>query len=344
MSIEKKNNELLRNLVSVIEESRKRVAFAINSELTLLYWNIGKLINDDILNNERAEYGQKIIEELSAELTNRYGKGYTRRNIHNFLKFNELFPDIQIVHTVCAQLTWSHLRNIIYVCDNLKREFYTQMCIHERWSVRTLQERMNSMLYERTAISKKPEQTIINELELLKNEQRLTPDLIFRDPYVLDFLDLKDTYSERDLESAILMNLQQFITEMGTEFAFLARQKRIIIDNEDFYIDLLFYHRGLKSLIAIDLKLDKFKAAYKGQMELYLRWLERNEEREGENKPIGLILCAEKSPEQIKYLMIDENEHIKVSEYATTLFPKDILQQKLEKAIELAQNNLDRKY
>jgi predicted nuclease of restriction endonuclease-like (RecB) superfamily len=343
MSIEQINKALLHNLISVIEESRKRVALAINSELSLLYWNIGKLINNDILNKERAEYGQKVIEELSTELTDRYGKGFSKRNIHNFLKFNEVFPKYEIVQTLSAQLTWSHIYSIIYVSDNLKREFYTQMCIHERWSVRTLQERMNSMLYERTAISKKPEQTIINELKLLKSEQKLTPDLIFRDPYVLDFLDLKDTYSERDLESAILMNLQQFITEMGTEFAFLSRQKRIIIDNEDFYIDLLFYHRGLKSLIAIDLKLDKFKAAYKGQMELYLRWLERNEQREGENKPIGLILCAEKSPEQIKYLMIDENEHIKVAEYATTLFPKDILQRKLQKAIELAQNSLDRK-
>jgi hypothetical protein len=168
----------------------------------------------------------------------------------------------------------------------------------------------------------------------------MSPELTFRDPYFLDFLGLHDTYSEKDLESAILANLQKFITEMGTDFAFLARQKRIIIDDEDFYIDLLFYHRGLKSLVAIDLKLDKFKAAYKGQMELYLGWLEHNEMREGENKPIGLILCSEKSPQQINYLMLDNHEQIKVAEYITMLPTKSILELKLKQAIELAENSL----
>ena len=217
------------------------------------------------------------------------------------------------------------------------------MSIHERWSVRTLQERMDSMLFERTAISKKPEETIINDLALLKNEKQISPDLTFRDPYFLDFLGLHDTYSEKDLESSILAQLQNFITEMGSEFAFLARQKRITIDDEDFYIDLLFYHRGLKSLVAIDLKLGKFKAGYKGQMELYLRWLEKNEQKEGENKPIGLILCSEKSPEQINYLMLDNDEQIKVSAYLTQLPEKKLLLEKLEKAIAIAENNIKNK-
>lgn len=340
MELKKRNTELLRALVSIIDESRKRVAVNINSELTLLYWNIGKLINEDILKNERAEYGKQVVKEVSKALTERYGRGFSKRNIHNFLKFNEIIPNYQIVQTLSAQLSWSHLYSIIYIPDELKREFYIQMCIHERWSVRTLQERINSMLYERTVISRKPEETIKQDIKLLKDEKRLTPDLVFRDPYILDFLGLKDTFSEKDLESAILYNLQSFITEMGTEFAFLARQKRIIIDNEDYYIDLLFYHRSLKSLIAIDLKLDKFKAQHKGQMELYLRWLEQNEQREGENKPIGLILCTEKSPEQIKYMMIDENEQIKVAEYVVKLLPKEVLQQKLNKAIELAEYSL----
>jgi len=142
--------------------------------------------------------------------------------------------------------------------------------------------------------------------------KKISPDLIFRDPYFLDFLGLHDTYSEKDLESMILTHLQYFITEMGSDFAFLARQKRIIIDNEDHYIDLLFYHRALKSLVAIDLKIGKFKAGYKSQMELYLKWLENNEQKDGENQPIGLILCSEKSPEQIKYLMLENNPNIKV--------------------------------
>lgn len=171
----------------------------------------------------------------------------------------------------------------------------------------------------------------------------MSPDLTFRDPYFLDFLGLHDSYSEKDLESAILANIQGFITELGTDFAFLARQKRITIDNEDFYIDLLFFHRGLKCLVAIDLKLDKFKAAYKGQMELYLRWLERNEQREAENKPIGLIMCSEKSTEQINYLLLDNDKQIKVSEYSTILPTKEILEYKLQKAIELAENSLSRR-
>jgi predicted nuclease of restriction endonuclease-like (RecB) superfamily len=212
------------------------------------------------------------------------------------------------------------------------------MTVHERWSVRTLQERMDSMLFERTAISKKPEQTIVNELKILETEKKISPDLAFRDPYFLDFLGLHDSYSEKDLESSILAQLQYFITEMGSEFAFLARQKRIIIDNEDFYIDLLFYHRGLKSLVVIDLKLGKFKANYKGQMELYLRWLEKNEQKEGENRPIGLILCSEKSSEQINYLMLDNDEQIKVAEYLTLLPEKKLLLEKLEKAIAIAEN------
>lgn len=334
------NDNLLQSIVSLIDGTRQRVAQTVNSELTLLYWNIGKQINEDVLKNGRADYGKTIIPILSKELSNLYGTGFNKRNLQSFIKLNAVIQQVEILHTLCAKLSWSHIRELIYINDDIKREFYTQLCIHERWSVRTLQDRMGSMLFERTAISKKPEKTILNDLELLKNEKQISPDLTFRDPYFLDFLGLHDSYSEKDLESSILANLQHFITEMGTEFAFLSRQKRIIIDNEDFYIDLLFYHRGLRCLIAIDLKLDKFKAAYKGQMELYLRWLEHNEQREGESKPIGLILCTEKSPEQINYLMLDNDEQIKVAEYLTKLPAKNLLEQKLRKAIELAENSL----
>ncbi|TCN56584.1 DUF1016 domain-containing protein [Flavobacterium circumlabens] len=332
--------ELLNSIVGLIDQTRHFVAKTVNQELTLLYWKIGKTINEEILKNDRADYGKKLIKNLSEDLFNRYGSGFNKRNLHSFIKLNSIIPDITIVHTVCAQLSWSHIRTLIYIENNIKREFYVQMSIHERWSVRTLQERIDSMLFERTAISKKPEETIINDLELLKTEKQISPDLIFRDPYFLDFLGLHDSYSEKDLESSILAQLQNFITEIGSEFAFLARQKRITIDDEDFYIDLLFYHRGLRRLVAIDLKLGKFKAGYKGQMELYLRWLEKNEQKEGENKPIGLILCSEKSPEQINYLMLDNDEQIKVSAYLTQLPEKKLLLEKLEKAIAIAQNNI----
>ena len=330
--------KLLNSIIGLIDQTRYIVAKTVNQELTLLYWNIGKIINDDILKNDRADYGKKLILNLSDELSNRYGSGFNKRNLHSFIKLNIVFQDITIVHTLCAQLSWSHIRNLIYIENPIKREFYIQMTVHERWSVRTLQERMHSMLFERTAISKKPEQTIVNELKTLETEKKISPDLAFRDPYFLDFLGLHDSYSEKDLESSILAQLQYFITEMGSEFAFLARQKRIIIDNEDFYIDLLFYHRGLKSLVVIDLKLGKFKANYKGQMELYLRWLEKNEQKEGENRPIGLILCSEKSSEQINYLMLDNDEQIKVAEYLTLLPEKKLLLEKLEKAIAIAEN------
>lgn len=333
-------SELLDSIIGLIDKSRHFVAKTVNQELTLLYWKIGKNINDEILKNDRADYGKKLILNLSIKLSEHYGSGFNKRNLHSFIKLNTIFQDITIVHTVCAQLTWSHIRTLIYIENNIKREFYIHMCIHERWSVRTLNQRIDSMLFERTAISKKPEQTIAQDLMLLKNKKQISPDLTFKDPYFLDFLGLHDSYSEKDLESSILAHLQNFIIEMGSEFAFLARQKRITIDDEDFYIDLLFYHRGLKRLVAIDLKLGRFKASYKGQMELYLRWLEKNEQKEGENKPIGLILCSEKSPEQINYLMLDNDEQIKVSAYLTQLPEKKLLLEKLQKAIAIAENNI----
>jgi len=332
--------ELLDSIIGLIDQTRHFVAKTVNQELTLLYWKIGKKINEDILKNDRADYGKKTIQSLSSELSKRYGIGFSKRNIHSFIKLNTVFQDLTIVQTLSAQLSWSHLYSILSIENAIKREFYIQMSVHERWSVRTLQERIDSMLFERTAISKKPEQTIINDLALLKSEKQISPDLTFRDPYFLDFLGLHDSYSEKDLESSILAQLQNFITEMGSEFAFLARQKRITIDDEDFYIDLLFYHRGLRRLVAIDLKLGKFKAGYKGQMELYLRWLEKNEQKEGENKPIGLILCSEKSSEQINYLMLDNDEQIKVSAYLTQLPEKKLLLEKLERAIAIAENNI----
>ena len=334
---------LLNILVTMINATRKRVAVTVNQELTLLYWNIGKTIRTEILNNKRADYGKSIIDDLSIELTNIFGKGFSKRNLHNFIKFCDLFQDKEIVQTLSAQLTWSHITILLHIDNSIKREFYIQLCKHELWSVRTLQERIDSMLFERTAISKKPEKTIIKELESLKNSKKMSPDLVFRDPYILDFLDLKDTFSEKDLENSILARLQYFLTELGSDFAFIARQKRIVIDDEDFYIDLLFYHRSLRCLVVIDLKLGKFKASYKSQMKLYLKWLEKYEQKKGENKPIGLILCSEKSPQQIQYLLLDKDKHIKIAEFTTQLPDKNLLKEKLNKAIELANYYLNDK-
>lgn len=333
-------NPLFSKIAALIQESKQRVAISINSELTMLYWNIGKHIKTEILNNKRADYGKKTVTTLSQLLTETFGKGWSKRQLQNCLRIVETFPDKQIMHALRAQLTWTHIRTIMYIENKLKRDFYIELCKNERWSSRQLDERIASMLYERTAISKKPDETIKQDLQLLKDEQKLSPDLVFRDPYVLDFLGLKDTYSEKDLETAIISELQRFILELGNDFAFLARQKRITIDNEDYKIDLLFYHRKLKCLIAIDLKLDKFKASYKGQMELYLRWLKKYEAVKGENSPIGLILCADSNKEHIELLRLDESK-IKVAAYLTELPPIKLLQEKLHKAISIARDKLE---
>jgi predicted nuclease of restriction endonuclease-like (RecB) superfamily len=253
-----------------------------------------------------------------------------------------MYPDQEIVHALREQLSWTHIRIILSIKEEIKREFYLQLCIKERWKTRHLEERIASMLFERTALSKKSEELIRKELKVLKSEGTVSSDLVFRDPYVLDFLGLKDTYSESDLEFAILRQLQSFITELGSDFAFIARQKVITIDKEDFRIDLLFFHRGLRRLVAIDLKLDKFKAAYKGQMELYLKWLDKYERKPGEECPIGLILCAQKQHEQIELLELDKGG-IRVSEYLTQLPSRELLSQKLKMAIQMARSQTKQK-
>jgi predicted nuclease of restriction endonuclease-like (RecB) superfamily len=330
---------LLEDLRELIDSARKSVAKTINSTMTLLYWQIGKRIYTEILNENRAEYGKQIVINISEELTLLYGKGWSPRQIRYCLQIAELFPESEILHTLCAKLSWSHIRLLIRIEDTLKRDFFTELCKLENWSVRQLQERINSMLYERTAIAKKPKELIKNDLKQLQDEDKLSPDLVFRDPYFLDFLGLASEYSEKDLESAILVELQKFITELGQDFAFLARQKRISIDNRDYYIDLLFYHRRLKSLVVIDLKLGDFEAGYKGQMELYLRYLEKFEQVEGENSPIGLILCAGKNAEHIELLGLDKS-NIRLAEYLTQLPPKEILQAKLHQSLEIARHRL----
>ena len=326
---------LYHNVSDLIETTKKKVYHAVNTEIVLLYWNIGKTIKEDIIRGERAGYGEKLIEELAKELSDQYGKGYSKRNLFRMIKFYESFMDCEIVTTVSAQLTWSHFVELISIEDDLKREFYATICSNERWSVRTLRERKSSMMYERTAISKKSELTITNDLKLLREEHKMTSDLFFKDPYVLDFLGLEDTYSEKDLENAILSELEKFILEMGIDFAFLGRQKRITIDNKDYYIDLLFYHRRMKRLIVIELKLEEFKPEHKGQVELYLRWLNKYEKMDGEESPLAIILCAEKSSETIELLELGSSG-IHVAQYLTQMPSKEMFEDKLRKAIQKA--------
>jgi len=330
---------VLVDIRQLIELARQRAAAAVNAELALLYWQIGRRIQIEVLQGQRAEYGKQIITTLAQQLTADYGKGWSEKQLRHCLRAAETFTDEIIFSTVRRQLSWSHIKTLMYLDDSLKRDFYLEIARLEGWSSRQLQERINSQLFERTAISKMPEETIRHDLELLRNQGQLSADLAFRDPYLLDFLGLADTYAEKDLEASIVAELQRFIIELGSDFAFMARQKRISIDNRDYYIDLLFYHRRLKCLVAIDLKIGEFEAAYKGQMELYLRYLEKHEQLDGENTPIGLILCTGKNHEHVELLQLDKS-NIRVADYLTLLPPKEVLEAKLHSSIEIARQRL----
>jgi len=331
---------LLEDLRRMIEETRQGVAATVNAAISVLYWNVGRRIREDILQEKRAEYGWQILPTLSAKLTVEYGRGWNERNLAYMVRFAETFPDETILHTLCAKLSWSHFRLLVGMDDRLKRDFYAEMCRIEGWSTRTLEKKIGSMLFERTALSRKPEKLIEQELRLLRETDNLTPELVFRDPYLLDFLGLKDTFAEKDVEAAILREMEAFILELGVGFAFLERQKRITLDGDDFYLDLLFFHRRLRRLVAIELKLGEFKPAFKGQMELYLRWLDKYERREGEDTPLGMILCAGKKQEQIELLELGHSG-IHVAEYLTDSLPKEVLQEKLHKAIAIARKRLE---
>jgi predicted nuclease of restriction endonuclease-like (RecB) superfamily len=330
---------LLTDVRQLILSAREGIARTVNAGLALLYWQVGDRIRREVLQEKRAAYGEEIVATLSHKLTDEFGRGWERSALSRMIRFSEAFPDFEIVATLSQQLGWSHFVEIVPMKDNLKRDFYAEMCRIERWSVRKLREKIGGMLFERTALSKKPAKLAEQELQKLRAEDQLTPDLVFRDPYFLDFLGLKGAFHEKDLEAAIIRDLEAFLVELGGDFAFLARQKRIVVDGEDFYLDLLFYHRGLRRLVAIDLKLGRFAPADLGQMEFYLRWLKKHEMRPGEEEPLGLILCAEKSDERVEIFEL-ESRGIRIAEYLTELPPRDLLAKKLHDAVRLARERL----
>ena len=330
---------LLSEVREMILTTRLTVAQGVNAALVLLYWKIGERIRRDILKEKRAGYGEQIFHSLSGKLTAEFGRGFTKTNLFNMVRFAEVFSDPKIVHALSGQLSWTHLRRIIYLDDPLKRDFYAEMCRIEKWNTRTLNQKVQSMLFERTALSKKPAKLIAMELKKLREEDKLSPELVFRDPYLLDFLRLKDTYAEKDVEAAILREMEAFILELGVGFAFVERQKRMQIDGRDYYLDLLFYHRKLRRLVAMDLKIGDFEASDKGQMELYLNWLKRNECEPIEAEPLGLILCAGKTDQHVELLEL-EKSRIHVATYWTKVLPKKLLEQKLHDAVVLARARL----
>lgn len=331
---------LMQDLRQIIEQARGHVATTANYEQTMMYWYLGERINRDILGNQRAEYGKQIVAQVARQLQEEYGKkGFDEKSIRRMMQFATLFPEEQIVARLARQLFWSHFIEVLPLKDSLQREFYITMAASGRWGRDRLRKEIDGMLFERTAISSKPEELIKKELSSLRDDNVMSPDLVFKSPYFLEFTGLKDMYSEKNLEDCLVAHLEQFILELGNGFCFIARQKRMIIDGEDFKLDLLFYHRRLHRLIAIDLKLGRFKAEYKGQMELYLRWLERNEMELDENTPLGLILCTEGSEEQIELLQLD-NAGIKVAQYMTELPPREVLQQQIQKSLAAAKARL----
>jgi len=341
MELENYKQQLYSDICQLVEEARSFVANTSNKTITLLYWKIGERINNDLLDNQRAGYGKQIVSQLATRLQQLYGKrGFQERNIRRMMQFAELFPDFQIVSEVATQLSWSHFIELFTIKDNLQRDFYTQMAQYEKWGTKQLRAKIDGMLYERTIISGKPDEVIKTELTNMQKGENFSPDLVFKSPYFLDFTGLKGMYSEKNLEDSLIVSLEQFIMELGVGFTFVERQKRMIIDGEDFNLDLLFFHRKLKRLIAIELKLGKFKATYKGQMELYLRWLDKYEKQAGEETPLGLILCAEGGHEQIELLQLDK-AGIKVAEYLTELPDRQLLKDKLHKELELKRQLFD---
>ena len=326
---------LVSDLRQLIAEARRHAAAVVNVGLTVLYWQVGRRISKELLGGDRAAYGETLIAQVAEGLTGDYGRGFTRKNLWRMVQFADTFPDAEIVATLSRQLSWSHFRELLPLRQPFQREFYAEMCRVEGWSVRTLHERIESMLYERTALAKQPDKIIEREIATLRSKGEISQTLILKDPYILDFLELDDRYLERDLEDAILRELELFLLELGAGFSFIARQKRIQLDGVDFYIDLLFYNRKLRRLVAIDLKQTGFKPEYKGQMELYLRWLARYETEVGEESPLGIILCTDKSTEQIELLELD-SAGIHVAEYLTILPPAADLRRKLHEAIRKA--------
>ena len=323
-----KNQNLFVEIKDMIEQTRNAVRQKVNAGITIMYWNIGNRVNKELLKQERAEYGRQIVSTLSKDLVAQFGKSFELRNLRRMMQFAEQFADLEIVSTLSTQLSWSHFVELLPIKEVEKRYFYAKKITEGHWSVRHTRKQIEQKVFERTSIANEQLPQVIDEAINT-----------FKDPYFLDFLGLKEGYLEEDMELAILKEIELFILELGVGFTFVERQKRMIIDGKDFYLDLLFYHRDLQRLVAIDLKLGSFKAGYKGQMELYLRWLEKYDKKPNEQYPIGLILCAEASKEQVELLEMHK-DGIMVAEYWTELPPKKLLEEKIHKAFVEAKERL----
>ena len=338
-SLEKVSESLYKGVSDIIDHARQEVVVYVNKQSNMMFWHIGHYINEDLGYKRYSAYGSKILATLSQRLTERYGKGYTYSAVTRMMKVARYYSNEEMFATLSQTLTWGHFLELVTIENDTKRLFYQQMGIVEHWSIRQLREKEDAMMYERSLIAVKPEDEITNTLENM-TPAHMNPDVVLRNSYVLDFLGLSGYYSEEELEDAISKQLEDFILELGQGFAFLERQKRFTIDGTDYYLDMLFYHRKLKCLVAIDLKLGKFKPQYKGQMELYLKYLQKYDMQPDENPPIGLLLCSEGNTEHIELMMLNE-DHIKVAQYLTCLPDKQWFIDKLNRSILIAKEYKD---
>lgn len=333
-------NTLLEDLRAIISTGRGRAAAAINSEIVATYWQIGERIVREEQNGAlRAAYGERALERLGHLLSTEFGRGFNERSLRNMRQFYMAYP---IRSTLRTELAWSHYRTLMRLPDPDQRDFYARVAITGRWSSRELEKQIASMLYERAALSRRSDK-LATELPARGNALA-QHDATFRDPYILDFLGLQDTYSERDLETALILNIERFLLELGSDFCFMGRQRRLTVGDEDYYVDLVFYHRGLRCLVLVDLKIGPFSPADAAQMKLYLNWIRMFDKREGEEDPIGLILCGSKNEQVVELLLSDPatslDERIRVSQYLL-LNNEDAIKERLALISEAYEQGID---
>jgi len=323
--------ELVDYLLELVKQGRRTAAIQVNATLTMTYWLVGRAISIHVLRDGRADYGKQIVASLGRQLSDHLGAGYGRSNLARMISFARTYPDYEATLALAHELTWTHVRDLLSLKSDEARAFYAEEAASKRLSVRELRAAISRKAYERREIanSQIPEGSGV-------------PRDTFRDPLILDTLGLHDTFLEKDLEAAILRDVQAFLLEVGHGFAFIASQKRMTIDGDDFYLDLLFFSRPLRRLMAVELKIGRFKPSYKGQMDLYLKWLDRYERQPGEEAPLGLILCTEISREQVELLEMHK-DGIAVAEYWTVLPPKAELEAKLSAIVRDAQERLARR-
>lgn len=304
-------NNIFHNIKTLIINSRNKVYTTVNTEMLNLYWNIGKVIMEIQQGDERASYGEAVLEKLSQRLTDEFGKGFSSRNLRTMRKFYLTYP---IWKTVSSKLSWSHYLELIKIEEEPKRSFYLNEAINSMWSVRELQRQRDSLLYERLALSANKEKT----LELSEKGQILksSKDLV-KDPFVLEFLDIKENtnYLESDLEKNILEHLKEFLLELGKGFSYVGNQVRLTLEEEHFYPDLVFYNRLLKCFVIIDLKIGKVTHQDIGQMQMYVNYYDREIKKDDENQTVGILLSTNKNETVVKYTLPKDNKTIFSSEY-----------------------------